>query len=300
LLFHDSGTAFIMYAVEGRSWIALGDPIGPESERTELAWRFCELCDYYNDWPVFYEVQQQNLSLYVDLGLSLLKLGEEARVRLDTFSLSGEAGKKFRHTLNRMEKAGGTFTVVPAADVPSLLPELRAVSKVWLAAKRTREKGFSLGRFDDKYLAHFPMATVWQADKLIAFANLWLGAEKAELSPDLMRYLPDTSTNIMDYLLLRLMMWGKQEGYQWFNLGMAPLSGLEDHTLVPFWNHLGAFAFRHGEHFYNFQGLRQYKEKFDPVWEPKYLAVPGGLALPRILTNLATRISGGFKGVISK
>jgi len=81
---------------------------------------------------------------------------------------------------------------------------------------------------------------------------------------------------------------------------MAPLSGLESHELAPLWNRLGAFVFSHGEHFYNFQGLRQYKEKFDPEWSPKYLACPGGMALPRILTNLGSLISGGVKGVVAK
>jgi len=104
----------------------------------------------------------------------------------------------------------------------------------------------------------------------------------------------------MEYLFLQLMLWGKQEGYSWFNLGMAPLSGLEDHALAPLWNRLGAFVFRHGEHFYNFQGLRQYKEKFDPEWEPRYLASPGGFALPRILTNIAALISEGMKEARTK
>jgi phosphatidylglycerol lysyltransferase len=81
---------------------------------------------------------------------------------------------------------------------------------------------------------------------------------------------------------------------------MAPLSGLEDRPPAPLWNRVGVFIFRHGEHFYNFQGLRQYKEKFDPTWEPRYLACPGGLALPRILADLASLISGGLKGAISK
>ena len=115
-----------------------------------------------------------------------------------------------------------------------------------------------------------------------------------------MRYLPEAPQGIMDYLFINMMLWGKQEGYQWFNIGMAPLSGLENHTLAPLWNRLGSFIFRHGEHFYNFQGLRQYKEKFDPEWEPKYIAVPGGLKLPQILTNLATLISGSLKGVVTK
>jgi phosphatidylglycerol lysyltransferase len=96
------------------------------------------------------------------------------------------------------------------------------------------------------------------------------------------------------------MLWGRQEGYQWFNLGMAPLSGLENRTLAPLWSKAGALLFRHGEHFYNFQGLRHYKEKFDPEWRPKYLACRGGLALPRVLTNVATLISGGLGGIVKK
>ena len=115
-----------------------------------------------------------------------------------------------------------------------------------------------------------------------------------------MRYLPDAPHNVMDYLFIQLILWGKQEGYRWFNLGMAPLSGLENPSLAPLWNRVGAFIFRHGEHFYNFQGLRQYKAKFNPEWKPKYLASPGGLALPRVLTNLASLISGGLKRAFSK
>ena len=132
--------------------------------------------------------------------------------------------------------------------------------------------------------------------KIIAFLNLWAGAEKAELSSDLMRYLPESPNSTMEYLFIQLMLWGKQEGYKWFNFGMAPFSGLENHVSAPLWNRLGAFIFRHGEHFFNFQGLRQYKEKFDPVWEPKYLASPGGFTLPRILTNISFLISKSSQG----
>jgi phosphatidylglycerol lysyltransferase len=136
--------------------------------------------------------------------------------------------------------------------------------------------------------------------EIVAFANVLQGAEKYELSVDLMRHLPSIQGGIMDYLFVELMLWGKKEGFEWFNLGMAPLSGLQDSVLAPLWERTGAFVFEHGEHFYNFQGLRQYKEKFVPVWEPKYLATRGGLMLPRILTNVASLISAGPKGIVSK
>lgn len=300
LLFSDTGKSFLTYSVEGRSWVALGNPTGLEEEMSELVWRFHEMCDRHDAWTVFYEVDRHHLPLYLDLGLTLLKLGEEARVPLETFSLKGDSRKTFRHLLNKMTKDGYMFEIVPAENVASMMPAFKEISDAWLAEKNTREKGFSLGFFGEDYLKVFPAGVVRKEGKPLAFINIWLGAEKEELSLDLMRYLPEAPNGVMDFLFLSLMLWGKENGYRWFNLGMAPLSGLQDRAVAPFWNRLGALVYRHGEHFYNFQGLRHYKEKFDPVWEPKYLASPGGLALPRILTNLASLISGGLKGVVAK
>ena len=136
--------------------------------------------------------------------------------------------------------------------------------------------------------------------RTVAFSNLWLGAKKEELSIDLMRFGSEAPHSVMDYLFVKVMLWGKQQGYNWFNMGMAPLAGLENRMLAPLWNRLGSFVYRHGENFYQFQGLRQYKEKFTPEWRPKYLASPGGLVLAQILTNLATLLSGGVKGIFMK
>jgi phosphatidylglycerol lysyltransferase len=181
-----------------------------------------------------------------------------------------------------------------------VLPDLKIISDSWLKEKNTPEKGFSLGFFETEYLKRFPAGIVRKDGKIIAFANIWQGAEKNEISIDLMRYNTDAARDVMEYLFIQIMLWGKAQGFQWFNLGMAPLSGLEDRALAPFWNRLGAFVFRHGENFYNFQGLRQYKDKFDPVWQPRYIACPGGMVLPRILANLAALISGGTKGILAK
>lgn len=104
----------------------------------------------------------------------------------------------------------------------------------------------------------------------------------------------------MEYLFIALMLWGHDQGYQRFSLGMAPLSGIDHQRLAPLWTNVAALAFRHGEHFYNFQGLRQYKEKFHPTWRAKYLASPGGFALPLILANVATLISGGLRKLVAK
>lgn len=299
-LSNQKGNAFIMYNTIGRSWVAMGDPIGPAEEWPELLWGFHEICDRYDGWTVFYEIGPEKIHLYLDLDLSVLKLGEDARIPLETFSLEGGTRKGLRHSLHKLEKEGCTFEVIIPEGIPLLLPELKRISDTWLSEKNTREKGFSLGFFNEDYLKRFPAGIVRKNGKIVAFANIWTGGEKKELSIDLMRYNSKAPHGVMDYLFTHLILWGKQEGYRWFSLGMAPLSGLEDRPPAPLWNRVGVFIFRHGEHFYNFQGLRQYKEKFDPTWEPRYLACPGGLALPRILADLASLISGGLIGAISK
>jgi phosphatidylglycerol lysyltransferase len=290
----------LMFAISGRSWVALGDPIGAPEERAELAWRFKEMADRHAGWPVFYEAGRESLPLFVDLGLTLVKLGEEARVPLAGFSLDGHGRKELRRTVRGVEKAGCVFEIVAPKDVPALMPELRRVSDAWLAEKNTREKGFSLGHFDDAYLCRFPAAVVRRNGRVLAFANVWPSATREELSVDLMRHEPDAPRGVMEYVMIELMLWGKSEGYAWFNLGMAPLAGLVSRALAPRWSSIGRLIYRRGEHFYNFRGLREYKAKFDPVWEPKYLASPGGLALPRILANIATLIGGGLRGVVAK
>jgi phosphatidylglycerol lysyltransferase len=115
-----------------------------------------------------------------------------------------------------------------------------------------------------------------------------------------MRYGPAAPPSVMEYLFLQTMLWAQAEGYRWFNLGMVPLAGLEARASAPLWNRVGALAFRYGEHFYNFHGLRQFKEKFHPEWRPKYLIYSGGLVLPHVLANVAALVWGGVGGVVTK
>jgi phosphatidylglycerol lysyltransferase len=300
LLFSDAGDAFVMYQIAGHSWIALGDPVGSQSGAEELVWRLREISDHHGGQTVFYQVCGERLALYVDLGLAALKVGEEARVALPDFSLEGAARADLRQSHRRAQRDGATFQVVPPEEVDALLPVLERISNAWLASKSTGEKRFSVGSFTPAYVRQFPVAVVHAQGTPAAFANLWTTGTKTELSVDLMRFGPDAPRGAMDYLFIELMLWGQREGYRWFNLGMAPLSGLEAHPLAPAWHRVGNFIFRHGEHFYNFEGLRRYKAKFEPRWEPRYLVARGGIALPRVLIDVSVLIAGGMKELFAR
>lgn len=299
-LINSANTAFIMYGISGQSWVSMGDPIGPEAEWPELIWQFHRNVQKYADRTVFYEVAHHHLHLYLDAGLVALKLGEEGRVPLSDFNLHGRDRKDLRYLDRKLTKQGCTFEFVEAHDVESHLSTLQAISDAWLVEKNTREKGFSLGFFDAAYLCQTPIALVRLDGRPVAFANVWQSAGLEELSVDLMRHLPEAPSGVMEYLFIEIMLWGQLNGYRWFNLGMAPFSGMESREAAPLWHKLGHWVARHGEHFYNFQGLRRYKEKFDPLWSPKYLVCPGGLGLPRILADIGALVSGGLAGILFK
>ncbi|UVE16629.1 bifunctional lysylphosphatidylglycerol flippase/synthetase MprF [Pseudomonas sp. LS44] len=303
LLFHrgeQGEDAFLMYARRGRSMIALYDPIGPALQRAELIWQFRDLCDLHHARPVFYQVRAENLPFYMDIGLSAVKLGEEARVDLKRFDLEakGKEMKDLRYTWNRGQRDGLALEIHAAGQAP--LDELQAISDAWLTGKNVREKGFSLGRFNPDYLQHFRIAVVRFEGRAVAFANL-LETDSLELaSLDLMRAHPEAPKLTMEFLMLGLILNFKTQGYARFSLGMVPLSGLQPRRGAPLTQRLGSLVFRRGEQLYNFQGLRRFKDKFQPTWEPRYMTVPAGLDPLVALADTAALIAGGLTGLVKR
>lgn len=300
-LFSPSGNAFIMYAKHRRSWVSLSDPVGDQKEWPELIWRFIELADSHGGRAAFYKTRPAALPLYIDAGLRAYKLGEEAYVSLPDFGLQGSRRANLRHGVARGEREGLSLEIVAPADVGPHLDEMRRVSDAWLAKQHTREKGFSLGAFDDDYVVRQPVALVRREARLVAFATLMCPeVQRIEASIDLMRQTPDAPPGTMDFLFAQLMLHFKSQGYQRFGLGMAPMSGMATHQLAPRWQRFGRMMFAHGARFYNFRGLRSFKDKFDPQWEARYLMTPGGLAPMLTLADVAALVGGGWKGMITK
>ncbi len=291
----ESGQTLLMYQVQGQSWIVMGDPVGPAEEWGDLLWEIREMADAAQGRLLLYQISTDALPIAIDLGLQLVKYGEEARVALPGFTMEGSEKRSLRHSERRAAREGASFEIVPAAQVPALMAELRTVSDAWLHDKGQSEKAFSVGRFDPAYLSRFDCALVRQHGRIVAFANIWATENREELSVDLMRHLAEMPYGTMDFLFVQLMQWGRDQGYRWFNLGMAPLSGIESRRLAPMWARIGALLYRHGDAFYGFEGLRAYKDKFSPVWTARYIGAPPGLGLARGMIDLQTLVGGGSR-----
>jgi glycosyltransferase 2 family protein len=300
-LFSASGESFLMFGVRGRSWIALGAPVGKNEERMELFWRFRELADAHAARAGFYGLGPEDLPDTVDLGLAIQKTGESAAVPLEAFSLVGRRREVLRRNWRKAGEGGAAFEVLPVGAALEIMGELRAISDAWLSHHAGGEKSFSMGGFDPRYVAEFPVAVVrGEEGKIVAFATLWLTACKTSFSMDLMRYSDEAPKNVMDYLFVELLQWGKDEGYQAFEFGMAPLAGLEDRPLAPIMSRVGRLLYERGEEIYNFQGVRRYKDKYDPVWQPRYIAAPHKWAIPFLLADIGLLSSGGVSGLTKR
>jgi phosphatidylglycerol lysyltransferase len=291
LIFSEDGRGFVMYGRQGTSWIALFDPVGPPEAWPELIWRFVETAREAGGRAAFYQTTPEPLALYADAGLRFYKLGEQARVDLAAFDLGGGKRAGQRNVLSRGAREGLTVEILEPAAVAAAIDRLAAISAAWLAARGGSEKSFSLGAFEPGYVTAQRCALLRQGGEPVAFATLMSTEANVETAIDLMRHVEAIPNVAMEFLFLRLCEILKAEGCRWFDLGMAPLSGLSASEAAPFWHRLGRAIYEEGVPSYNFKGLRGFKSKLQPDWRPRYLATAGG-ASPALVLLDATRLIG--------
>ncbi len=299
-LFSPSGETFLMFGVRGRSWIALAPPVGRAEEKLELLWRFRELADAHAARPAIYALDAEDLPDVVEMGFSIQKIGEVAVLPLQGFTIDGTRRGKARRAWRQAADAGAVFEVVPPQGVPAIMPDLQRISDAWLAQHAGGEKSFTMGGFHARYVEEFPVAVVRFEGRIVAFATLWTVADRSAFSIDLMRYVDEGPKRIMDFLFVELLKWGVAEGYSAFDFGMAPLSGLQDRPLAPMMSRVGSLLFENAEDLYNFQGVREFKNKWDPLWRPRYVAAPRKWNIPLVLADVSLLTSGGMAGLAKR
>ncbi len=270
--------------------VVLGDLTGAKSEFPHAIEEFLTISDLYGYTPIFYESSNEMLPILHENGFDFFKLGEEAFVDLGSFSLTGKKMKAMRAIKNKFERDDFIFEIMKPPFGDDLLQKLKIVSNEWLGGRR--EKGFSLGYFDEAYLNRSEIAILKNRDgEVIGFASLMPVYDNGQtISVDLMRFLPSAPSGTMDFIFLSLFEWAKDEGYNQFNLGMAPLSNVGLSKFSFFSEKVAAQIYLHGQVFYHFQGLRKFKEKYNVTWVSKYLAYRKKSSLPITVAQVTIMI----------
>jgi phosphatidylglycerol lysyltransferase len=280
--FSPSGRCAIAYRVAAHIAIALGDPVGPPAEIESTVRQFLEMCAEKGWRAAFYQTLPDFLPQYRRLRLKKLKIGDDARVDLRDFSLEGKSKRDVRAKLRHFAVRGIRVVEYQPPAPDELIAQLKVVSDQWLAIPGRRERGFAVGRFDCDYLRSKPVLTVVDAEgTVLAFINL-ISVNRIEITGDLMRRRTDVPNGVMDYLFVKLFEYARKKGYARVSLGMAPMTGFQEHEEATLQERVIHSVFQKLNSIFSFRGLRQYKAKFATSWEPRYLIYQSSMDLPRI------------------
>lgn len=299
-IFTDGDRGLCAYRIIGPYLVVFADPVVRPGDRGAFLNALFRFAGEADRRPLFYQLSPEWIPSLHDRGYIFFKLGEEGQLPLSRVTTDGPAGKTFRQILRRGERDGVRFRVMPPYEVVRRMDELQDISDDWLASKSVVERQFSIGFFDREYLARFPCAVVETCDgqRIVAFANVLRGPMREEFSVDLMRYRSD-GPKVMDFLFASLFFYAKENGYRRFNLGMAPLASVGEASGAHPRERLARLVFQHGEHWYNFQGLRFFKQKFEPDWQPRYISYQRAWEFPIAIAYVSALIAGGWMQVLS-
>lgn len=280
--FSRSQRTFLAYAMAGNLAVVLGDPVGPEEEIEETVSDFVQFCTK-NDWRfAFHQTLPDFLPIYKRLRLKKLKIGDDAIVDLNTYSVDGKANRVLRSRNRQLEKDGVTFAVYAPPLPDWILAEAQSVSQEWLQIPGRRERTFTLGRWDIDYVRSTEICCARDANGTMqAFVNLLPATNRGDIAGDLMRRRVHAPNGVMDYLFVKIFQLKKEQGAKRFSLGMAPMAGFQEREeATPDERAIHSF-FQQLNFLFSFKGLRFYKAKFATEWEPRYIIYRNAFDLPR-------------------
>lgn len=268
---NEENQLFFMYKKKADKIIVMGEPVGNREYLREAVTKLMTDADVQGYQLVFYEIGNELTLLLHDLGFDFLKTGEEGFVELSSFTLAGKKQRAQRALMNKFERENYSFSFEMPPFSKKKLAEFKEISDEWLDGQV--EKGFSLGFFDEYYLNQAPIAVIRDSEgNAVAFASMMPTGGKRVLSIDLMRHKKNAPSGIMDKIFISLFEYGREEQYEYFNLGMAPLSNVGRSSYSFIEERAAHLIYEYGYRIYGFQGLRAYKEKYVTDWYPKYTA----------------------------
>jgi phosphatidylglycerol lysyltransferase len=259
------------------------------------SWRdlLCQLATEatnHGGWPIFFGIGEAAAQICNKLGFAVRRIGDQAIVPLDQFAIEN-LSPELQEIHNQVASLGCQFETVLSEAIPALIPELLPVSENWLRGKPMTRRDLLMPAFHVDHLRRSSVGVVRSGGRILALASLIGSAGKAELSVELVRFVANAPTGILDFAIAEAIVWAKGQGYRTVNLGLAPLRGLDRRNTVSRWNRFGADLYRHGEHYSDFNELRRAKARFAPRWDPRFVSSRPGLSLARAIPDLAKLVA---------
>src|SRR5215469_15655279 len=250
------GEGLVSYRLAGSVAVVLGDPVCAPQAFERVTRSFLDFCALH-DWRVaFYQAYPDSLTTYRALNLRSFKMGEEAIVHPQTFTLDGSAMANVRTTCRRAEREGVVIHWYEGVPPAAVMQQLEHISSAWLerkAGKHAAEMGFSTGRLDElvdmaeqaemvasistashqvapQLVTAVAMTGAGQACAFVTFLPLYgflSGEETVEgwgWTLDMMRRAPDAPPGVIELLLVHAIERFRWCGAHLVSLGMVAMA----------------------------------------------------------------------------
>lgn len=285
--FSPSMKSMIAYKISGDTVLVLGDPVGPKSEIKQLIANFYSFCKDHEYTLCFFQTSNELMETYEELGFQKLKIGDEAIVDVKNFHLDGPKKKDFRNRIRKMEKLGFTTKYYEAGLPEHVVIRCKQISDEWLDEPGRKERGFSLGYFEEGYIKNTPIFAIEDENGVIvAFLNVVPSFKDHQLGIDLMCKSKEAPSGVMDYLFVKFILKIQEENYETLNIGLAPMSGFKTHEKASLQEKAVHGVFKRLNFLFNYIGLKVFKSKFADWWEPRYLIYKNAQELPQLAFSI--------------
>ena len=267
--YHTARGSLIAYRQEGDIVLALADPIGaPERLALDLA-EFLQHCKDHGLKLAWLMVNEINRQAYETAGFKAFQIGSSAVVDIANFSQDTVRNKWWRWQMNRGSRLGYSYEQSLPPHRLELIDEVRQVSDAWLAQRGYGEESFAMGYFDENYLQSCRLHCLRDDQgHLIAFTNeLPIFAGQLQTTVDLIRFLPDQDGTMQVLLAHTITQLANAGRFKYFDLGLVPLASVD--------SRLARIVARLGRNRFSTTGLEQFKNKFEPDWQPNYICYDG-------------------------
>ncbi len=273
----DDQQSFVAYSLWRNFAVCLVGPVGPPGHWLAATREFLCFCTI-QDWePVFYPARAELRSIFNQCGLKSFKVGEDARLSVADFNLKGSKYQTLRTARNKSRREGKRLYWYQPGVGPfdyGLEAQLKVLSDEWLKRKRGREMTFDLGSFDLPSIRKEGVATIFNSEgKLEAFAT-WLPYYQGKgRCLDLMRSYPETK-GVMDFLIVESIDRFKDLDIEEVSLGNAPLANADESPqLYGREEKAVRFLFERFNRYYGYKSLFEFKKKYQPAWQGRYLGL---------------------------
>lgn len=269
--------------------VVAGDPVSSKDKVPEALREFLASSRARGVSPVFANASQSLLDAYSSSGLKSMMIGEEAVIPVSGFTLEGSEMKDIRNAVKRIQREKAVFNWYPFDQVPSeVAADLDGLHEEWLSGRKSPALGFTVDFYplppDPACFllsVRGPDGKMWGAFSFLPFQ------QGKGMVLDLMLRSKIAPNGTVEAAIAEAVGFFRKRGAEKVSLGVAPLSDtLVRQSREEIADKTKRLIFENFNQFYGYRTLFQFKKKFRPDWEHKYLVYRSNLDLPKIAVAL--------------